>query len=134
MSALEVIVFGLQNMRVSRMDGHEYYCGQQVAVSTQQAAAKELADLRARIAELEAEKSRLSQENIRLNNNEDFLDARIAQLEALTTWQPIETAPQEGKYILVCGAASEVFSIDPYFSDDDRLTHWMPLPKPPEEK
>ena len=46
MSALEVIIYGLQNMRVSRIDGSEYYCGQQVAVSTQQAAAKELLDLR----------------------------------------------------------------------------------------
>ena len=37
-------------------------------------ASKELADLR-------SEKSRLAQENIRLNNNEDFLDSRIAELE-----------------------------------------------------
>jgi predicted nuclease with TOPRIM domain len=44
-------------------------------------AEEELFALHSRIAELEADNHRLAQENIRLNNNEDFLDGRIAELE-----------------------------------------------------
>ena len=47
--------------------GEDCNCGRDSAI-------QELADLR-------SEKSRLAQENIRLNNNEDFLDSRIAELE-----------------------------------------------------
>ena len=42
------------------------------------------AEARKELADLRSEKSRLAQENIRLNNNEDFLDSRIAELEAET--------------------------------------------------
>ena len=42
----------------------------------------EFTQLRARIEELEADNHRLAQNNINLNNNEDFLDGRIAELEA----------------------------------------------------
>jgi hypothetical protein len=74
-------------------------------------------------------------------------------------WQPIETAPTDGTAILAAGPsadggyfASVVEWIDPYlsigecemgfyevglmehgiYSELDCLTHWMPLPEPPQ--
>jgi len=66
---------------------------------------KELEDvklkLRTRIEELEADNHRLAQENINLNNNEDFLDGRIAKLEdalqEIKQWgeaYPLEVFPE----------------------------------------
>ena len=75
------------------------------------------------------------------------LRSRIAELEALTTWQPIETTPDSGEilaYKKVCEIDALNYSvsydayevIDGYFAHDGLMlpTHWMPLPKPPEEQ
>jgi len=71
------------------------------------------------------------------------LRTRIAELEALTTWQPIETAPKDveilvedddgvihhvemenGAWVSLSNKLEEVYGI----------VNWMQLPKPPEEK
>lgn len=86
----------------------------------------------------------------------DFARAVIAADRALRGWQPIETAPKDGTYILVGNAAgSWVAKYLPVFQsgfkpdnpwasmmlNHDHLpdwqssnpTHWMPLPAPPSD-
>ena len=58
-------------------------------------------------------------------------------------WQPIETAPRDGKAVAVLDISSRrddhgTFHIDTDWANDgvyfeDEWTHWMPLPKPPKE-
>ena len=69
----------------------------------------------------------------------------------MSEWQPIETAPRDGTWVLVCGNGWAVttawyamnervgkayWKADTEWDDDylaDRLpTHWMPLPEPPQ--
>jgi hypothetical protein len=72
----------------------------------------------------------------------------IAELEARTTWQPIETAPKDGTHFLALRSYMEE-TIDEVWYHDDVMgnfelggtnwfyppdgfpTHWMPLPEPP---
>lgn len=58
----------------------------------------------------------------------------------MSEWKTIETAPRDGKTILVWGPeAKSVFTdwwsngkwFDASF-DGRELTHWMPLPEPPQ--
>ena len=70
--------------------------------------------------------------------------------EELMDWQPIETAPKDGRWVLVCGGNWRVimawYALNPridraywkvsdewddYELADDQPTHWMPLPEPP---
>lgn len=62
----------------------------------------------------------------------------------MTGWQPIETAPKDGRYILLFdpSASPDHRVVRAHFNDYwetadgttwlDNVTHWMPLPDPPE--
>lgn len=71
---------------------------------------------------------------------ENALRARIAELEAKQRWIPVSEPPKvSGKYLLLniyddvypCDfiAGTEIWVLPDY----DTITHWMPLPEPPEE-
>jgi hypothetical protein len=60
----------------------------------------------------------------------------------MTEWQPIATAPIDGTIVLIQRDGSQVVAFqedgiwhcDLYgdeLIDQDRITHWMPLPEPP---
>lgn len=61
----------------------------------------------------------------------------------MSNWRPIETAPRDGTEIILCNISGSL-GIGSYMpkqdsweiTDDvwwDKCSHWMPLPKPPEE-
>ena len=68
------------------------------------------------------------------------LRARIAELEALTTWQPIEAIPIETPILVLYPKDTysrvQIIKIPEYLKDTRNYHEigWMPLPKPPEEK
>ena len=60
------------------------------------------------------------------------------------TWQPIETAPKDGTYVLLYEPRDDDHAIEVGFYECETWygmdhiysiypTHWMPLPKPPEQ-
>ncbi len=73
----------------------------------------------------------------------------------MTEWQPIETAPKDGQYVLLYGpnlsrrphgqvvAAYFEYQIEYWHVEDGKFgpyplrgpapTHWMPLPEPPND-
>lgn len=59
-----------------------------------------------------------------------------------TTWEPVATAPTDGREVLACfkGQFRWVIFIAHAHSSGVRApghapaTHWMPMPEPPEEK
>ena len=59
------------------------------------------------------------------------MEAEILRLREALTWQPIETAPKDGTEVLMwhrdLGAA-----VHPCVRKWDGVTHWMPLPLPPD--
>ena len=77
---------------------------------------------------------------------------RAENKPALTQWQPIETAPKDGRWILVWAPDHNVEKVgwcnkpeggywspllmDPFDSSPlyYKPTHWMPLPPPPSEE
>jgi hypothetical protein len=92
--------------------------------------------LRNRIAELEADNIRLIRANVEVANlNVDQFE-RIKDLEARTTWQPIESAPIGIKFIAMYGnSVGDVYFKDELtkkaYTEEFRLCLWMPLPEPP---
>jgi hypothetical protein len=95
-----------------------------------------------------------------LSSIEDRLEIAIREIARLTKenkllegegWRTIETAPRDGsRFLAVYDKAPDglwpvnVVWFDIYerlfaearfiFESDDMITHWMPLPKPPEKK
>jgi len=61
------------------------------------------------------------------------LRTRIAELEALTQWQPIETA-KDGDLVVLFGGVSYVTVGIVNKSVKKVMSLWTPIPKPPEEK
>ena len=70
----------------------------------------------------------------------------IAELEAERRWIPCtEQMPKDNEYVLVYCSADGFYNIDclydgswleaaDYYEEDVIVTHWMPLPEPPEVK
>lgn len=80
----------------------------------------------------------------RVTTIERYIDqsaARIAELQSLTTWRPIGTAPRDGTRVLVWDAASPKPVVAFYGSARGARrwmgasipTHWLPLPAAPVE-
>ena len=76
-----------------------------------------------------------------------MLLVRIAELEALTTWQPIETAPERVDILILVQMrvgiqVEQVEMIDGHYfrlyygisAEYHNPTHWMPLPSAPTEE
>jgi len=88
------------------------------------------------------------------------LESRLIEVErlrALTNWQPIETAPRDGTWILLTGGSVDwdwdgdskprvvaaqfrernadswqfAWFDAGYYGEYENPTHWMPLPEPP---
>ena len=96
-----------------------------------------------RIAELEKDNTHLIKSNTEIANWNLGQFERIKELEALTTWQPIETAQKDGTMLRLYDPTYRHQGDGYHFSDlgiwvsqavEIHPTHWMPLPKPPEEK
>mgnify|MGYP000849681354 FL=1 len=71
----------------------------------------------------------------------DQLVSRVKRSESVTTWQPIQTAPKDGQFLLMCNKDFDMriahwngFGWDDgdFYNNIKDLTHWMPLPPPPE--
>jgi len=67
--------------------------------------------------------------------------ARVAELmeeNAASSWQPIETAPQDGTNVLIAFADRHIQLWQTRVQDGKWMwyevgpTHWMPLPEPPQ--
>ena len=117
-------------LEVWEINGYEYLAEEGLVI---------LADLRSRVAELEA---MLSKRNTTLHKQE----SEIQRLEALTQWQPIETCPEKTDVLILLPSSSgkhieqaeregrQYFALYGNMREFRSPTHWMPLPKPPEEK
>lgn len=59
----------------------------------------------------------------------------------VSAWQPIETAPRDGRRFIAWDARNHYCLFTMHWDDDEfltdnerwsgRVTHWMPLPEPP---
>ena len=70
---------------------------------------------------------------------EDELRKRIAELEAAQRWIPVSEPPKTDGTYLLRNIYEDVYSCDFIadtntwvLSEYDSITHWMPLPQPPE--
>jgi regulator of replication initiation timing len=92
--------------------------------------------LEKRVKKLEAERDELRGQNIMLVNENTILKMNAHELEARTTWQPIESAPIGIKFIAMYGnSVGDVYFKDELtkkaYTEEFRLCLWMPLPEPP---
>ncbi len=62
-------------------------------------------------------------------------DVMVARLTAANGWRPIETAPKDGKRVLLSWPSTlvTVGQISNLRAGAEWPTHWMPLPAPPKE-
>ena len=62
-------------------------------------------------------------------------EAEVARLTAANGWRPIETAPKDGKRVLLSWPSTlvTVGQISNLRAGAEWPTHWMPLPEPPKE-
>lgn len=84
-----------------------------------------------------------------LNHNTNEVPASQAECGspnhgAFSQWQPIETAPRDGSFVLVCQSRNGIIRTAHWADTWDHwaiasgamsyisgVTHWMPLPAPP---
>ena len=135
-------------------DGHYFTDDPHVWIPIDEAQ-QELAELRIRIAELEASVNQnildtgggcavCGEKPVVWHNGDNWLCnsclceivSGYGDLVEQTTWQPIETMPKKEGVVIVYTEYGEIFSRKIYATDNDysHITHWMPLPKPPEEE
>ena len=73
----------------------------------------------------------INDDYMRIRTENESLQARIAELEALTQWQPIETA-KDGDLVVLFGGVSYVTVGIVNKSVKKVMSLWTPIPKPPE--
>ena len=88
-----------------------------------------------RIEQLEAKLARSDRKEI------EAVYRKLGELEAKHQWQPIETAPRDGRRLILLYGPSRFPQVaysntwwTAGFSAENKPTHWMPLPKPPENQ
>ncbi len=98
--------------------------------------APEIERLRAEVAEADADYDdavTLAQLNLA---HFRAAEAEVARLTAANGWRPIETAPKDGKRVLLSWPSTlvTVGQISNLRAGAEWPTHWMPLPEPQKEK
>lgn len=121
--------------------------------------ALEISQLRAKLAAAQKEVERLKTVpmkyrrmafNAQLQDENNELRARLAKAEQqVAEWQPIETAPKDGAWIVVTSTHNKYYRASVQFYDghwydtrevthddlmEDAATHWMPMLKAPNDK
>lgn len=92
---------------------------------------EEISALKADVEHVKFWNGQLKAESDRFRAEVESLRSQFANRE----WQPIETAPKDGQDILAYRHPHGAFLIPRYWGNDTyQMTHWMPLPQPPDAK